>query len=685
MGTTDISVAKVSGEVIDETWYNDFRKVNSGDLVPRDALTSEVVSKGGDLGSTIFPWDVVHACSLIIEGSLIDFGNLGGDPNAIISGQVRSTSAFPDFIRANGAAPSFTLEAATTNLVLNIDSLATIYVDDIVEAGLATAPTSQNTCQVNDSNLTGQESSKTQGENGTQIIIDNAGNNITNRIGQYVIFKTSTEFMLAFISSATLLTNVYRGYFLDSSGLPLNRVPLNNNDTLSIMSAGWVFVENDGLTIDVTFNSPIVSNVEPSSPSVGDYWFDREEGNAIGTWKRFDGASFVQINRNIIGIVAIDATNCIASRSFNFSKNFADFNPVDIKFFNNSTVITARSDDFTVNVYGKNVFFRHTGVSWDIATDLEAGQSEASNTTYYFYITEKGETIISDIAPYDERGILKGFYHPYNTWRNIGSIFNNGSSNFDAISRTRTSLGTAAFFDAGTEPCNVLKIDADGKLPAIDGSNLTGVVAGFKSIRVFTSSGTYNKPTDITLIYVAVVGGGGGGAGSGVAGSDDGGNGGTSSFGGFLSATGGAGADAVTNNSVPEGGKGGVGGTGSGGNINIKGQPGGYGHFRIVGGDMPAGYGGSSTRGGGGRGGGGDTAPSNQDGENGGNFGGGGGSAANLSVATPGGGGGGGTAEELLSSPPSSTSVTVGSAGSGGGGGEGGTGAKGIVIVYEYQ
>ena len=110
------------------------------------------------------------------------------------------------------------------------------------------------------------------------------------------------------------------------------------------------------------------------------------------------------------------------------------------------------------------------------------------------------------------------------------------------------------------------------------GANLTGVDSGLASVQVFTSNGTWNRPSGITKVKVIVTGGGGGGGGGGAtwnhgAGGDAGGtaiefidvsstasatvtvgtggnggayntersNGNTSSFGSFCSATGGRG------------------------------------------------------------------------------------------------------------------------------------------------
>ena len=150
--------------------------------------------------------------------------------------------------------------------------------------------------------------------------------------------------------------------------------------------------------------------------------------------------------------------------------------------------------------------------------------------------------------------------------------------------------------------------DATGTLLNSDGSgaSLTGIpVTGLTSQQVFTSSGTWTKPTGITKVKVYVTGGGGGG---GPCNSDDGANGGgaggtaieiidvssvssvtvtvgaagagkannggttpvyagTSSFGSYCSATGGA-------TSANGWSNGGFGGAATGGNINIPGGTG---------------------------------------------------------------------------------------------------------------
>lgn len=186
-----------------------------------------------------------------------------------------------------------------------------------------------------------------------------------------------------------------------------------------------------------------------------------------------------------------------------------------------------------------------------------------------------------------------------------------------------TGGGFAVDTDANLAANPLFQIDdATGTVTAAafsgDGSALTNVGGGLTSQQVYTSSGTWTKPSGIKKVKVTVTGGGGGGGqgnatdsagGTGGAGGGGGGtaieiidvsnvssvtvtvgaggngatsqvtgaNGGTSSFGSYCSATGGGGGESNQQAGYASTATGGARGTATGGNINLHGTQGAHG------------------------------------------------------------------------------------------------------------
>jgi hypothetical protein len=254
----------------------------------------------------------------------------------------------------------------------------------------------------------------------------------------------------------------------------------------------------------------------------------------------------------------------------------------------------------------------------------------------------------------------------YTTYQIV--VFETPNANIGSVTLNVNSLGAKTLKkNGGADNLVANDLIAGGVYVAIyDGTvfqlitAIGGSAVGLQSFQVFTTSGTWTKPSDVKNVRAVVIGGGGNG-GSGATSNGAGGGGaaggvaeefidvtgtssetvtvgaagGTSSLGALLSATGGAnGANATSGAS----GLGGTGGVGSSGNINAQGADGASGS---AGNGGSGGTGGSSFYGGGARG------------------------------STTG------------------TGDAAGNYGSGGGGGfanqTGGAGSGGIVIVWEYK
>lgn len=74
------------------------------------------------------------------------------------------------------------------------------------------------------------------------------------------------------------------------------------------------------------------------------------------------------------------------------------------------------------------------------------------------------------------------------------------------------SQGGLASNVANNDASGVVFLDANSKLPAVDGSQLTNLLV--TKNQLFTSSGTFTAPAGVTKVYVTMIGGGAGGGAS---------------------------------------------------------------------------------------------------------------------------------------------------------------------------
>lgn len=356
----------------------------------------------------------------------------GGLPaNRIVSGRVLTTSEQPAFLVPNGAARTVKVDGTPTAFAYYIEGSQYTIASDVTVTNLTAAPSSNNTCLVNDSLATADEWwTKYTGEDGTTIPVDNMGSEISNLVGKYAGFKlagAATEYFIAYVKSSTELTKARRGYFFDSSDNPVPRTGYTDNDVITLMKLTWVFAKTDG-TLTATYTNPIWSDDEPTSPAVNDYWFDY----SADKWKVYGIGSYGDADATLVGICLQDATNTIAARSFEFFKPYDDTNTVEL-FTESNTQAKSRFQGAQISVWGETIKNDHNLHTWDMTLDLESGVTENSSTYYYFYVTETGDKIISDKKPHDRREDLRGYYHPSQSWRCVGRALNNGSSNLTEV------------------------------------------------------------------------------------------------------------------------------------------------------------------------------------------------------------------------------------------------------------
>jgi len=249
------SLPDVTGPGISLDDPNDTRAALRGDFVGRN--TSGAAASSQNLGTAAIPWGTLYTSNVNVGGQIIDFDNIGAanSRNGVISGATRTASGQPDFLRAagTGGGASFDILATTTSLVYTADGTSATISADVTVSSLTTAPGSNNTCDIDDTSFAGGTSTKYEGEGIGSITVDAMGSELTSRVGQYVALQGSSEIMMAYIEDSTTLRNIFRGFFFDDSGDPIVRETLSNNDTLTLLSLGWIFAEDNGTTIDVSY------------------------------------------------------------------------------------------------------------------------------------------------------------------------------------------------------------------------------------------------------------------------------------------------------------------------------------------------------------------------------------------------------------------------------------------------
>lgn len=359
--------------------------------------------------------------------------------NRIASGKASANSSQLIALDPDGTARTVVLDGSPTSFVYYINSTQYTISTDVSLTGLTAPPTSNNTCLVNDTLLSADQFTQFLGEYDTTITVDAMGSEISNRVNQYAAFSIvhggNTEYFIAYINSSTSLTKCWRGCFFNSSQAAVPKIVFSDNDTITLLKLSWIFATTAG-TIVSSDTVPTYSGTQPSSPISDDYWFDIPNN----TWKKYSSGSFVSAGATLIGITAQTGTACVAARTFDAFASVSDTNSVVMERVSN-TVMQVRDVFSTVNVNGSTINYGLRLPTWDITANLDSGLVEAASTYYYLYIKENGDTVISDLAPTELKGMRRGRYHPSECWRCIGVVYNDGSSNFDATKFSNFGAG----------------------------------------------------------------------------------------------------------------------------------------------------------------------------------------------------------------------------------------------------
>ena len=414
------------------TQYNTGVDALQGHQVMRDSdgLVEDDVSTYGRPSSGRPHKIYVGSGGLNVNGNDIDFSAIALQTTGISSGKAKD-SGFPNYLTplgaTGGATNTFTIEAATTNLVMTIDGEAYTLEADLESDDLALAPSSNNTCQVNDPYIdTDPHWSKTIGEYGYWITIDETGgvgSEISDLDGTVQAFSINngedTEVFLAEIDMANYrLTPIIRGV----GGT--DRIAFSDADTITLLKAHYIFLDNDLVTVDTTTTYPTYGTSAPAVPAEGDYHFYTN----LNAWYRFSGVSWEKLGRIYLGYAICDDSDClyVEHEDFNLAWNESNFFD-NISVSGTDTFIISSLD---VNVTGQRNVCK-SSLSLSLADNLEDGLSELASTWYFIYVSSSGYIYLSDKIPRNKDWRC-GYYHPQEYWRCIGMIYNNHLSNLIA-------------------------------------------------------------------------------------------------------------------------------------------------------------------------------------------------------------------------------------------------------------
>jgi YVTN family beta-propeller protein len=420
MGTNTLTT-RVDGLAIVVDWFNDIKSLLCVDFVPR-AITGIPTDEAGSLGSSLYRWkDLYLSGACYVKG--VDISQITSepkDPHRIISGKAL-TSGKPDIL-AIGALLTATFQATATACVCMINSVQKTFSTDLTFTGLTAAPSSNNTCLINDPSLCGQAVTKTLGEwDGLPIVIDTIGSAITALNGTIAAFQTGTSVFLALVDTTNnKLWPIYRGFAGTARGT------LSDNATITLLKLNTLLLKSDGIIKVSSIYYPESVTTAPGPGSAGKVYYERDTGKIA-----YDDGSTMSREYLVLGYVICDSTHSLYVECCDFDMNWRDNMNIRLSI-KDTTTVTVKKNSFA-NVAGEYISFIKD-VDATQAGNMEAGESIAANTVYYLYLSNSGTIYFSTKAPRACQYPKRGWYHPEQYYRCIGQVSTDTASFFTKLS-----------------------------------------------------------------------------------------------------------------------------------------------------------------------------------------------------------------------------------------------------------
>lgn len=364
-----------------------------------------------------------------------------------------------------------------------------------VVSGFSGAPTTNNTALVNAPTLADQQRTQWLGEHGTFIPVDAVGSEITALADKVIGFKinngTSTEYFLGqYINDPTDGPKIHkarRANFFDYQGTNWERIAFSDNDVITLCRMVWLFIGTNAV-VTASYNTPTWAVTAPTSPDIGDYWFNLD----TTVWFTYTPSGWLSSDSVYIGQAILDGNNVVGARTADRFRNYLDTNEIILEVNPlNTEELRQATYGARTSVYGNPFRYGFRNPTWSSA-NIPGGGAPAASTTYYAYIDDDGVQFLTTSAPHDRRGDLGGFYDVANPMRCFGYCTTDGSGDF--VSSTLVSFSK-------TREANFFLTDGTaGQLLVNAGA--TAPVWGTDHLGVSTSS---NAPTGYVGEYIESV------------------------------------------------------------------------------------------------------------------------------------------------------------------------------------